>query len=79
MNFTCHFYKGGDLNLAAQKNLLKKQDWRLVSQLLVSGGVISVLLAGIGSLGTDLWLASTQWLIVAAVLAVLGVYAKLES
>lgn len=65
--------------MSAQKNLLEKSSWRLISQVLVSASVISVLLAGIGSLGTDLWLASTQWLIVAGVLAVLGVYAKLES
>jgi len=27
-------------------------------------------------LGTDIWLASTQWLLVAAVLALFGVYLK---
>lgn len=65
--------------MATEKNLLSKSNWRLLSQVLVSASVISVLLAGIGSLGSDIWLASTQWLIVAGVLAVLGVYAKLES
>lgn len=65
--------------MSGQKNLFDKSSWRLISQILVSASVISVLLAGIGSLGSDLWLASTQWLIVAGVLAVLGVYAKLES
>lgn len=59
--------------------LFKKSDWRLWSQVLISGSVIAVLLAGVGYLGTDIWLASTQWLIVAAVLAAFGVYAKLES
>ena len=56
-----------------------KSDWRLYSQLLVSGSVIAILLATLGYLGIDIWLASTQWLIVAAVLGILGVYAKLES
>lgn len=59
--------------------LFKKSDWRLWSQVLISGSVIAVLLAGVGYLGTDIWLASTQWLIVAGVLAAFGVYAKLES
>jgi len=43
---------------------------------LMGGALISVLLAGIGYLGTDIWLASTQWLLVAAVLALFGVYLK---
>jgi len=65
--------------LAFGNTLFKKSDWRLWSQILISGSVIAVLLAGVGYLGTDIWLASTQWLIVAAVLAAFGVYAKLES
>lgn len=65
--------------MAAKKKTKKKNtDWRLYSQILVSGAVIAVLLAVLGYLGTDIWLASTQWLIVAAVLAAFGVYAKLE-
>ena len=58
---------------------LKKKDVKTVSQVLVGGAIISVLLAGIGYLGTDIWLASTQWLLVTAVLALFGVYAKLSS
>lgn len=61
-----------------KKTFVKKSDWRIYSQILISGSVIAVLLAGLGYLGTDIWLASTQWLIVAAVLAILGVYTKLE-
>ena len=57
----------------------KKKDWRLTSQLLLGGAVIAVLFAGIGYLGTDIWLASTQWLLVAAVLALFGVYGRMES
>lgn len=55
------------------------KDWRLYSQVLMSAAVIAVLLSGLGYLGTDIWLASTQWLVVAAVLAAFGVYARLES
>jgi len=36
--------------------------------------VLATILAAIGALGLDLWLASTQWLIVAAVLAVWSIY-----
>ncbi len=45
----------------------------------MGGAVISILLAGIGYVGTDIWRASTQWLLVAAVLALFGVYTRLES
>ena len=56
---------------------MKKKDMLLASQILIGGAVISVILAGIGYLGTDIWLASTQWLLVAAVLALFGVYTKI--
>jgi 4-hydroxybenzoate polyprenyltransferase len=58
---------------------MKKKDMRLMSQVLMGSAVISVILAGIGYLGSDIWLASTQWLLVAAVLALFGVYLKTES
>jgi hypothetical protein len=58
---------------------VKKKDLKLLSQVLIGGAIISVLLAGIGYLGTDIWLASTQWLLVAAVLALFGVYTRMES
>lgn len=57
---------------------MKKEDKLRLSQVLIGGAVVSVLLAGIGYLGTDIWLASTQWLLVAAVLALFAVYAKLS-
>ena len=58
---------------------LKKKDTRTLSQTLMGGALISVVLSGIGYLGTDIWLASTQWLLVAAVLALFGVYTRMES
>lgn len=39
-------------------------------------GVVAIVLSGIGYLGMDIWLASTQWLLVAAVLALFGLYAR---
>lgn len=62
-----------------KKGWASRSDWRFYSQLLVSGAVIATLLSGLGYLGTDIWLASTQWLVVAAVLAAFGVYARLEA
>lgn len=49
----------------------------MYSQTLMSLAAVSVVLAGIGYLGADIWLASTQWLLVAAVLALFGVYFRL--
>lgn len=58
---------------------IKKSDWRQLSQLFMGGSVISLLLAGVGYLGTDIWLASTQWVLIAAVLALFGVYSRMNS
>jgi len=49
-----------------------------LSGIFMWGAAISVALAAVGYLGTDIWLASTQWLLVAAVLALFGVYLKLS-
>jgi len=58
---------------------MKKKNLKDVSQYLIGGALISVILAAIGYMGVDIWLASTQWLLVAAVLALFGVYSKLNS
>jgi len=55
---------------------MSKKDLKLSSQILIAISVFSVFLASIGYLGTDIWLASTQWLLVASVLALFGVYLK---
>lgn len=52
--------------------------WETYSQALIMGAILAVFFAALGYLGTDIWLASTQWLLVGGVLAALGVYAKLE-
>ena len=56
-----------------------KKQLRMISKVLILGALASISLAGYGYLIQDVWLASTQWLLVAAVLALFGVYAKLES
>ncbi|MBU0569733.1 hypothetical protein KKB40_03050 [Patescibacteria group bacterium] len=55
---------------------MSKKDMKLASQILMTTSAVSVLLATLGYLGTDIWLASTQWLLVAAILALFGVYFK---
>jgi len=48
-----------------------------VSKALMTAAVVSIVFSGVGYLGLDIWLASTQWLLVAAVMALFGVYLKL--
>lgn len=55
---------------------MKKKDWQLLSRILMAFAAVSVVLAGVGYLGSDIWLASTQWLLVAAVLALFGLYTR---
>lgn len=57
---------------------VKKKDWQLISKTLMWLALLAVVLAGWGFAVADFWLASTQWLLVAAVLAAFGLYAKLE-
>lgn len=58
---------------------MKKTDVRKISQGAVVGAAIAVVLAAFGATGVDLWLASTQWLLVAAVLLGFGIYLRSES
>jgi hypothetical protein len=47
-----------------------------ISRILIYGAVFSVLFSVVGWLGQDIWLASTQWLLVAAVLVLFGIYLR---
>ena len=55
---------------------MSKKDMQMYSKVLMGGSFVTVLLSGLGYLGVDIWLASTQWLLVAAVLGLFGVYLK---
>lgn len=57
----------------------KKKEWHQVSCWLMIISLLAVLAAAWGFLAGDIILASTQWLLVAAVLAVFGLYARMES
>ena len=54
-------------------------DFKPWSKLAMTGAVVAAVLAGIGALGTDIWLASTQWLLAATALACFGIYLRLDS
>lgn len=58
---------------------IKKKDWKTISQAFMVGSALSVLAAAWGFLYQDIVLASTQWLLVAAVMAAFGLYARIES
>ena len=49
-----------------------------ISKMLMMGSGLAVALSALGYVGYDIWLASTQWLLVAAVLALFGVYSKVN-
>lgn len=57
---------------------LNKKSKEMTSKYLMYGASVSVILSIVGYLGFDIWLASTQWLLVASVLALFGVYTKLS-
>ncbi len=59
--------------------MLRDKDKPMVSKLLQLGSLIAVLFSFVGAFGNDIYLASTQWLLVAVLLAVWGVYLLLEA
>lgn len=59
--------------------LLRDKDKPMVARILMVASGASVVLAILGALGTDFYLASTQWMLVGIVLAVWGTYLLLEA
>ncbi len=57
---------------------IKKGRWQKISQFLMSLSFLAVFAAAWGFLFSDIWLASTQWLLMAAVLAAFSLYIKME-
>ncbi|MFC1653990.1 hypothetical protein ACFL1M_04050 [Patescibacteria group bacterium] len=57
----------------------RDKDKPMLSKLFMMLSMVSVLLAIMGAFGTDMILASTQWLLVSGVLAAWGVYLLLEA
>lgn len=58
---------------------IKGKDWCQISQALMIGALLSILAAAWGFVFTDIVLASTQWLLIAAVLAIFGLYTRMQS
>lgn len=59
--------------------LLRDKDKPMLAKGLVYASAGSAGLAGVGALGYDLYLASTQWLLVGCLLALWGVFILLEA
>ena len=57
---------------------INKKNKANISKYLIYSAVLAVLLSVTGWMGRDIWLASTQWLLVAAVLTLFGIYLKLN-
>ncbi|KKT39820.1 MAG: hypothetical protein UX47_C0005G0008 [Candidatus Collierbacteria bacterium GW2011_GWA2_46_26] len=51
----------------------------MVGKVLIYASVVSVGMAFFGALGSDLWLASTQWMLVGLTLAIWGVFVLIEA
>ncbi|AKM82774.1 MAG: hypothetical protein UT28_C0001G1000 [Berkelbacteria bacterium GW2011_GWE1_39_12] len=47
-----------------------------IGDLLVALSAIAVIFSIIGAFGNDIWLASTQWILIAAVLGIYALYFK---
>lgn len=56
---------------------LNKNNKASLSKYLMYGSVLAVLFAAEGWIGPDIWLASTQWLLVALVILAFAIYLKL--
>jgi hypothetical protein len=57
---------------------INKKNKAVISRYLIYIAIAAVLLSVIGWMGRDIWLASTQWLLVAAVMVLFGIYLKLS-
>jgi hypothetical protein len=57
----------------------RDKDKPMAARALFSLSIAATVLAAVGALGYDLYLASTQWLLIAAVLGIWGVYILLEA
>ncbi len=58
---------------------MRNKDKLAIGKALIYFSVVSVVLAFIGALGTDLWLASTQWMLVGLIAAIWGVFVLIEA
>jgi hypothetical protein len=58
---------------------MRSKDKLMVGKALIFFSAVCVGLAFLGALGNDLWLASTQWMLVGLTSAVWGVFVLIEA
>lgn len=58
---------------------MRSKDKLAIGKAFIYLSVVCVALAFIGALGTDLWLASTQWMLVGLISAIWGVFVLIEA
>ena len=58
---------------------MRNKDKLAIAKVLIYFSIISVILAFIGAFGSDLWLASTQWMLVGLTAAIWGVFVLIEA
>ncbi len=58
---------------------MRNKDKLMVGKILIYASILAVLMALLGALGSDLWLASTQWMLVGLTLAIWGVFVLIEA
>lgn len=58
---------------------MRSKDKLAIGKMLIYVSIVSVALAFIGALGNDLWLASTQWMLVGLTAAIWGVFVLIEA
>lgn len=58
---------------------MRNKDKLMVGKMLINASVLCVVFALLGSLGSDWWLASTQWMLVSLTFAIWGVFVLIEA
>jgi hypothetical protein len=59
--------------------VLREKDKPMAAKALIGCSLLAVVLAGIGAFGTDIYLASTQWVLIAILLSCWGIYLMVEA
>lgn len=58
---------------------LRNKDKLAVGKVLIYASVVCATFSFVGAFGSDLWLASTQWLLVGLTLGIWGVFVLIEA
>jgi len=58
---------------------MRNKDKLMVGKMLINASILCVVFAFLGSLGSDWWLASTQWMLISLTFAIWGVFVLIEA